>query len=60
MKRYRLVYSQQTRSAQRSDTMLVEDPNGEWVRYQDVHPDQPQTPPEVWVKLYENTHDHGA
>jgi hypothetical protein len=54
------VHGQQTRSAQRSDTRLVEDPNGEWVRYQDVHPDQPQTPPEVWVKLYENTHDHGA
>lgn len=60
MKRYRLRYSQQTRTTQRSDTTMVEDPNGEWVRYEDVHPDQPKMLPEVWVKLYENTHDHGA
>jgi hypothetical protein len=60
MKRYRLRYSQQTRAAQRSDTVMVEDPNGEWVKYHDVSPNEPEPQPEVWVKLYKNTHEHGA
>ncbi len=36
MKRYRLRYSQQTRTAQRSDAEMVEHPQGEWVRYSEL------------------------
>jgi hypothetical protein len=64
MKRYHLRHGSETRNAQRSSAVMVEDPAGEWVRYSDIAARKPQDTdepaPEIWVGLYKNTHEHGA
>lgn len=55
MKRYRLRQSSATRASQKSETAMVEHPEGEWVRYTDMM-QTAAAMPEVWLALYQSNH----
>ena len=56
MKRYRLRQSPTARTSQKSETAMVEHPDGEWVRFNDMMTHAAAAMPEVWLALYQSNH----